>query len=187
MKRLAALFWSLILCAACASTPSSASTSNGGACNTQAAVEWHGSNDARFSVTASTIGPRCAQSVALLVVRNNAGDVIWTDAIAVSDVIGLNEPRTRSAMTLALRDWISAPMTGLRTTADLQPWARTSGQADKSEFPFSPEDWIGEEFYERLAGERQPMFCYAQGRESLACLVEFDDRLEKIGVQSFPG
>jgi hypothetical protein len=31
------------------------------------------------------------------------------------------------------------------------------------------------------------MFCYVQGLESLACLVEQDDRLEKIGVQAFPG
>ncbi len=44
-----------------------------------------------------------------------------------------------------------------------------------------------EDLYERLAGEAKPMFCYVQGMESLACLVEFDDRLEKIGVQSFPG
>jgi hypothetical protein len=29
--------------------------------------------------------------------------------------------------------------------------------------------------------------CYVQGLESLACLIERDGRLEKIGVQAFPG
>jgi hypothetical protein len=180
----------VLLAAGCVATPTASSESEvhvGAACDAQAATEWRGANNRRFRATASTSGANCTQSVVLLVVRDHSGDVIWTDALVAAHVMGLNEPTTQAAMTLALADWVRGPTTRLRTTADLAPWAQTSGQRGESEFPFRPEEWIDEDTYERLAGEASPMFCYIQGMESIACLVEFDDRLEKIGVQSFPG
>jgi hypothetical protein len=190
MKKLAALALLVLLAASCVGVPAASSESRigvGAACDTQATSDWRGANNRVFIATASTSGPNCAQSVVLLVVRDHSGDVIWTDALPAAHVMGLNDPTTQAAMTLALADWVRGPTTRLRTTADLAPWAQTSGQPGESEFPFRPEDWIGEDTYERLAGEASPMFCYIQGMESIACLVEFDDRLEKIGVQSFPG
>ncbi len=190
MKHFAALWLVASLAASCATTPAASSESGvraGAGCDTQATTEWRGANNRTYRATASTSGANCTQSVVLLVVRDGSGDVVWTDALVVAHVMGLNEPRTRIEMTRALAEWVGLPVQRLRTTADLAPWAQTSGQAGESEFPFRPEDWIDEAAFERLAGEASPMFCYIQGMESIACLVEFDDRLEKIGVQSFPG
>ena len=102
-------------------------------------------------------------------------------------VMGLHTPTTRSAMALALAEWVHFAVRRPQTTADLPPWPQTAGHVTESEFPFYPEEWIDEETYLRLSAQRTPMFCYIQGMESLSCLIEFDDRLEKIGVQSFPG
>ena len=190
MKNLAALCLAALLAASCASTPAASAESGvgvGAACNTQATTEWRGANSRVFRATASTSGANCAQSVVLLIVRDNSGHVVWTDALVAAHVMGLNEPRTRIEMTRALADWVGLPVQRLQMTASLAPWAQTSGQRGESEFPFRPEEWIDEHLYERLAGEANPMFCYVQGMESLACLVEFDDRLEKIGIQSFHG
>ncbi|MEQ1931724.1 MAG: hypothetical protein ABL957_14505 [Parvularculaceae bacterium] len=134
-----------------------------------------------------TEGPTCAQAVALLVVRDAGGDVFWTDALPSARVMGLNEAATPAAMSAALAEWAGLPARHAQTTADLSPWSKTSGQPGESEFPFHPEAWMGEEAFARIAAEAAPMFCYVQGMESLSCLIERDGRLEKIGVQSFPG
>lgn len=190
MKNLLALCVVALLAASCASTPPATSQSGAGveaACDTETTTEWRGTDNRVFRVTASTNGANCAQAVVLLVVRDNSGYVVWTDARATAHVMGLNEPTTRIEMTRALADWVGFPLQRLQTTAHLAPWAQTSGQPGESAFPFQPEAWINEEFYEQLAGEARPMFCYIQGRESIACLAEFQGQLEKIGVQSFPG
>jgi len=190
MRNPAALCLVALLTASCAGALAASSESVvrvEAACDTLATTEWRGTNNRVFRANASTSGANCAQSVVLLVVRDSSGDVVWTDALVAAHVMGLNEPTTQAAMTRALADWVRAPTTRPRTTADLAPWAQTSGHRGESEFPFRPEEWIDEVTYERLAGEAKPMFCYVQGMESIACLVEFDDRLEKVGVQSFPG
>lgn len=190
MKNLAALCVVALLAASCASKPPATSQSGASgppACDTQTATEWSGADNRAFRVTASASGANCAQAVVLLVVRDASGNVVWTDARASAHVMGLNEPTTRAEMTRALADWIGFPLERLQTTAHLAPWPETSGQPGESAFPFQPEAWINQEYYEHLAGEARPMFCYIQGMESIACLVESHDRLEKIGVQSFPG
>ena len=90
-------------------------------------------------------------------------------------------------MSSALREWIELGSRG-QTTADLPPWPHPAqGPTNSSGFEFDPEPWLNRETYLSMRARAQPMFCYVQGMESLACLVEQDGRLEKIGVQAFPG
>lgn len=174
--------------AACASAPPSApAETRAAACDVQATAEWRGSRGARYSATATTSGRTCAQAIVLLVVRDTAGDVLWTDALVAAHVAGLHEATTPAAMSRALEEWVGFPALRPQTTADLPDWARVSGQQDEAEFPFMPEPWLGERLYQNLLIEAKPMFCYVQGRESLACLTELFERIEKIGVQSFAG
>jgi hypothetical protein len=156
-------------------------------CNAAVDGEWASASGQRFRVEATTSGPTCRQSAALMIVRNTAGDVVWTDARPAALVAGLNTPTTRTPMTSALRDWIELAARG-QTTADLPPWPhREPGPTSSSGFEFEPEPWINREHYLAMRARAEPMFCYVQGLESLACLVEQDGRLEKIGVQAFPG
>jgi hypothetical protein len=156
-------------------------------CDAAVDGEWASPNGQRFRVEATTSGPACRQSAAVIIVRNAAGDVVWTDARPAALVAGLNTPTTRTPMTYALRDWIGLATRG-QTTADLPPWPhREPGPTSSSGFEFEPEPWINREHYLALRARAAPMFCYVQGLESLACLVEQNGRLEKIGVQAFPG
>jgi hypothetical protein len=156
-------------------------------CDAAADGEWVTSTGQRFRVEATTSGPTCRQSAALMIVRDADGDVVWTDALPAAFVAGLNTPTTRTPMTDALREWIGFAARG-QTTADLPPWLRPEqGPTTTSGFEFEPEPWINREAYLDIRARAAPMFCYVQGLESLACLMEREGRLEKIGVQAFPG
>jgi hypothetical protein len=155
-------------------------------CDAEAGADWQGSDNQRFAVTASTSGPTCAQSVALLIVRNAAGSVVWTDALPAAHVMGLNGPPTRTPMSAALAEWIRYGAQG-RTTAELPPWPRANVPPSANGFEFAPEPWLDRSTYLEMRARAQPMFCYVQGLESLACLVISGEGLEKIGVQAFPG
>lgn len=189
MKQAVAL---LLACvgAACANAPAAsaqAGTRAGAVCDAQATAEWPGSRGAVYSATATASGRTCAQAVVLLVVRDAAGDVLWADALVAAHVAGLHEATTPAAMSRALEEWSAFPARHPQTTSDLPDWGRVSGQQGEAEFPFMPEPWLGEDLYQDLLVQAKPMFCYAQGRESLVCLTELFERLEKIGVQSFAG
>jgi hypothetical protein len=155
-------------------------------CDAEANGEWAAGAGERFAVSAMTTGPNCRQSAVVLIVRNADGDIAWTDALAANHVMGLNEPATRSPMSAALANWIGEGARG-RTTADLPDWTHAAGAPSASGFEFSPEPWYDRDAYLRLRARAEPMFCYVQGMESLACLITDGERLEKIGVWSFPG
>lgn len=155
-------------------------------CDAEASSEWRGADNRVYTVTASTSGPTCAHSVVLLIVRDASGEVVWTDAMRAAHVMGLSTPTTRTPMASALQEWIGHGARG-ETTADLPPWPRANEPPASMGFEFEPESWINRRTYLEMRARAEPMFCYVQGMESLACLVERWDRLEKIGVQSFAG
>jgi hypothetical protein len=156
-------------------------------CDAEASGVWPSAGGQNFLVTATTSGPTCRQSVALLIVRDTDGNVVWTDARAAAHVMGLSTPETRSPMAGALQAWIADGARG-QTTADLPPWPRAAEPpVTPSGFEFAPESWIDRALYLEIRARADPMFCYVQGMESLACLFLHRNRIEKIGIQSFPG
>lgn len=156
-------------------------------CDAEASDVWRGADNRVYAVTASTTGPTCAQSVVLLVVRGSDGEVVWTDARPAGQVMGLTTPATRTPMAAALQDWIGYGARG-ETTADLPQWPlEREPPTNSGGFEFAPESWIDRETYLEMRDRAEPMFCYVQGMESLACLVERWHRLEKVGVQAFAG
>ncbi|MEZ6024230.1 MAG: hypothetical protein R3C16_12655 [Hyphomonadaceae bacterium] len=106
-------------------------------CDAEVDGEWRTPTGERFSVTASTSGPNCRQSVALLIVRDGDGDVVWTDARPAAHVMGLNAPTTRTPMERALRAWIEYGARG-ETTADLPAWTNANAAPRDGEFEFTP-------------------------------------------------
>jgi hypothetical protein len=56
------------------------------------------------------------------------------------------------------------------------------------EFPFYPEEGMDQVTYEQIRAEKQKIFCYVQGMESIACVaISKNGAATKIGVQTFPG
>jgi hypothetical protein len=93
-------------------------------CDAAVNGEWASASGSQFRVEATTSGPTCRQSAALLIVRNAAGDIVWTDARPAALVAGLNAPTTRTPMSHALHEWIGFAMRR-QTTADLPPWPQS--------------------------------------------------------------
>ena len=73
------------------------------------------------------------------------------------------------------------------STADLPVWPAGADAPDAGEFPFYVEEGFDRTGYEGMRAADRAMFCYVQGMESLACVAAVDGRLDKIGVQTFPG
>ena len=125
--------------------------------------------------------------MATLVVRAPDGKVLWAEAAPVEHVMTFVEVKTRKQMTRALGEWLSQSHP-FKSTADLPEWKKGAEAPASGEFPFYPEAGIDREAYEQIRTEKQPVFCYVQGMESLACLgLSNDGSLSKVGVQLFPG
>jgi hypothetical protein len=141
---------------------------------------------ADYSVRATASGPSCAQAVAVLVVRASDGSAILTHAAPSAYIFGLKDATDEAAMGAALNEW-RTPADGLATTADLPAWAAGADQPG-GEFVFYPEAGYDERAaYEALRAQGLALFCFAQGGESLACYALQDGRMDRVGVQTFPG
>lgn len=156
-------------------------------CNAEVISDWAARESLRFSVEARTLGESCANAVAVLVVRSADGAPQLAVAQPATHTFGLSLARTASDMRLALREWVRQDA-GARLTSELPAWPdNAEGPGPGQEFPFMPEDWLDRAAYEALRAENAPLFSYPQGMESQAVLMLKDGRLERIGVQLFPG
>jgi len=126
--------------------------------------------------------------VALLVIRDAAGEPLMAAAYPASNLFGFQEADSLGALQTALRDWIALDGSPMRTSADLPSWAMGAEQPESGEFPFYPAEGYAERAaFEELRGQAVPIYCYPQGMESLACLALREGQLESVGLQTFPG
>ncbi len=166
--------------------PASAADGPVSGCSVSAAATWVPVRGQVYRTEAFSNGPTCAQAVVTIVVRAPDGSVAWADAAPGQYLMTFADVRTRQQMARALADWLS--QSSYKTARELPPWPDGAQGPQSGEFPFMPEAWIDREYYERARAEAFPLFCYVQGMESLACIVlPTGERMEKIGVQSFPG
>ncbi len=142
-----------------------------------------------YYVDARVIGDTCETGVFLLILRDDDGAPEYTFAAPTRQMFAMEYAATRSEMADAIAEAVSTDGAG--------PWSRTSGlpewaegadaPGDGGEFPFYPEQWIDRDYYESMRNSGVPMYCHVQGIESMACLALHDERVEKIGIQTFPG
>lgn len=183
---------SIVLAAAAvlasAAAPSKAPpVSNAPWCDGSAGFVWTKVRGRSYAAEAFANGKACASAVVTIVVRAPDGKVIWAEAHPADSLMTFAGVKTRGQMTAMLAEWISQQHT-FRSTAGLPVWKKGADAPEAGEFPFYPDDGIDRETYEQIRGERQPVFCYVQGMESLACLgLSKDGALTKIGLQTFPG
>lgn len=156
-------------------------------CMAVATTPWRPLSGVEFSIEARSAGPDCARAVATLVIRDTQGRALWTDARAAEHVMTLKDARDEQSIRAAMAEWIDPASSTMRTTATLPDWPAGAQGPENGEFPFYPEPHLDRESYEDLRRRNTPMFCYVQGMESLACVAFNENRIEKVGVQSFPG
>jgi len=184
MRALAVLFATTLLLGGCLQHFERRSSAQ--ACRVNASHVWTAEGQ-EYTVGASTTGPDCERAVATLVVRDADGRALWTDAFAVEHVFGLRDARDPADMETALRDWVSYENTTMATSSALPEWPQGADGPQNGEFPFYPEPYFDRDGYTALRALDAPMLCYVQGMESIACLALEGGRLEKVGVQVFPG
>lgn len=150
-------------------------------CNLGAAKGWQG-----YWTESYSNGAACADAVVTIVVRAQRR-VLWTDAMPASQLMTFVEAKTPAQMKTALADWL-AQRHMFRTSGDLPVWNRGADAPVAGEFPFYPEAGVDRDTYMQIRAQRQAMFCYVQGMESMACVaIARDGAATKVGVQSFPG
>jgi hypothetical protein len=98
------------------------------------------------------------------------------------------DANTVPKMRAALRDWLEQTHP-FKSTGDLPEWKQgADAPAMLGEFPFYPEENMNQSGYAKIRAEKQKIFCYVQGMESMACVaISKDGVATKVGVQSFPG
>ena len=142
-----------------------------------------------YYVDARVIGETCETGVFLLILRGDDGVPVYTFSAPTASIFMMEYAASRSDMADALEQVIASDATGpLSRTSGLPEWPEGQETPEtSSEFPFLPEDWMDRTYYEDMRNSGLPMYCPVPRKESMACIVLDDDRLENVGVQVFPG
>jgi hypothetical protein len=176
----------LILAAVLAATSVAASAQASG-CNLGVAKAWVPFKGHAYGSEAYSNGASCAGAVVTIVVRARGKQVLWTDAMPTAQLMTFVEAKTPRKMKAALVDWLAQPHT-FKSSADLPDWKKGADAPDAGEFPFYPEAGVYRDTYMQIRAEKQAMFCYVQGMESMACVaIAKDGAATKVGLQTFPG
>ncbi len=196
-------FWvalaALGLCACGQSSPSSTATtaatpampaiySGPNLCDAKAERVWVRQGGVEYKVDASTYGPNCSEAQATLRIHGADGAVIHSLGTNVSRIIGLKDAADPTAMQAAVTAWLTQTPPLWRNSGDLPDWFEGYLQpAINNRLVFYPEQGATRDAYLAMRAAHLPIFCYAQGRESLACVVLENGQVRKIGVQTIPG
>ena len=157
------------------------------ACNFGVVKAWVPFKGQAYHSEAYSNGPLCANAVVTIVVRARSGLVLWVDAMSTAQVMTFGAVKTPAAMKSALADWLAQPHT-FKSSADLPEWKKGADGPMGGEFPFYPETGVDRDAYMQIRAEKQAMFCYVQGMESMSCVaIAKDGTATKVGVQLFPG
>jgi hypothetical protein len=168
-------------------TVSGVAPASAAGCSLGAAKAWVPAKGQIYRSEAYSNGASCAGAVVTIVLRAPNGQVLWADARPANQLMTFGEAKTPKKMKAGLVEWL-AQNEKFDSTADLPEWKKGADSPMAGEFPFYPEADVHAETYMKIRAEKQAMFCYVQGMESLACIaIAKDGTATKVGVQSFPG
>jgi hypothetical protein len=184
-----------LLCAACSrgddakqaeEAAAAAALAAASACNSAAATSWRVANGADIQITGSASGQNCATASVSLSMRDSGGRILFGEAFDADQVMTLAGKTNAAEMQAALIEWLT-PAPSMQTSSTLPAWPAGAPQPMSGEFPFYPDPGMERSAYLALRGRNAPMFCYAQGMESLGCVAFENETVTKVGVQTFPG
>ena len=155
-------------------------------CTVNAAAVWVNGPTPKLRLEAFSDGARCASAITVFAVRDGAGKILFSHSYTAEFVAPTSDVRTMAQMRVGLASWLGAGRD--RTIhANLPNWIAGAAKPVDIEFPFIPDDTITRDDYLAIKANRTPVLCYAQGIESLNCLVYRNGDMEPFGVQLFPG
>lgn len=157
-------------------------------CEAKASAAWDAAGRGFFA-EAHSLGANCSTAVVVVTVRNGQDEPVYVHASPASWILTFDGIATAPEMEQALASWIDQSASQMKTTADLPAWAEGADQPMLGDFPFYFDGETTRDDYEALRAASQPLFCYVQGRESMACaaLNPATGEMTKVGMQSFPG
>lgn len=153
--------------------PSTNATSSACARSATHEVAWtaEGSPD---TVTTRSDGPTCAQTAVTFVVRNSAGDPLWTFASTYYDMTaGGIPPEGAPAVSNEQMDTFLAGWADVSTmrSGELPEWREGVATLTESATTFAYDTPFERETYEMLRARNLPMICYAAAVEATQCLL----------------
>lgn len=155
-------------------------------CSGRASAPWTQAGKG-YSVDAIADGPDCAKAVVVLVVRGPDGKALHTFLGTSDTIISFGDTKTKAAMKATLARWLVEANT-MPTSDQLPDWKDKQEQPGSGQFPFYPEYGVKRTDYLAIRKAKRPVFCYAQGMESVACVVlDADGVVTKVGAQAIPG
>ena len=165
-----------------------ASNTAAGQCDVRTSKAWTVAANQTLSVEAMSSGSSCKVAVVTIAIRAPSGEPVWVESHIGAQLMGFQDVTTSAAMTKALGQWISQSDATMASTDKLPDWPAGAAAPQAGEFPFYPGDGFDRDAYMKLRGAKQPMLCYVQGMESMACVANSSDGgITKVGVQTFPG
>lgn len=163
----------LALAACSQQAQQNASIENG--CALSAAHELNWSSEAQPDrVTATAEGPTCEQAVVTLVLRNAAGDPLWTLSNTYLDMVaGGGGPETpapvaREEMQRFLDGWVDL---SLGRSGELPAWTEGAATLTDAVQGMSYDTAFDRETYEALRARNLQQVCYAAATEASQCLI----------------
>jgi hypothetical protein len=135
-------------------------------------VTW--SSTTSDTITTSSEGPTCAQAIVTFVIRNSAGDPLWTFSSTYYDLTAGGTPPenapavTPEAMDAFLAGW--ARVSEMRSS-ELPEWREGAATLTESASTFAYDTPFDRETYEMLRTRNLPLLCYAAAVEGSQCLL----------------
>jgi hypothetical protein len=170
------------LLGACAQERPTEKQAEAASCAAAAASVWR-----ELRVEASSAGVDCESANAAIVLRNSAGEGLYSETFPAAQVLTLATARTQAGMQAALSEWIASSNHSMDTSGALPDWPQGADAPVSGEFPFYPREGMTRDAYMNLRRANVPLFCFVQGMESMACLALEGGAVAKAGVQAFPG
>ena len=184
---IAAVAWALGACSPPAATTTQVEAAAPNVCAASVDAQWSRPGSAMLSVNAATRGANCAEALATLTIRGPDGAPLYFETYPTAQVMVLAPAQSPAAMQAALAEWLDQSNPMIKTSDDLPVWKATDEMPASGEFPFYVAEGMGREQYNALRRRNVAVFCFVQGMESETCLALENNRLTKIGAQSFPG
>ena len=166
-------------------------------CDLTVARAWQVGRKLPYSVEASSVGPDCKRAAALMVVRDDKGEVKYSFSAAAKDIgtFGnlaeapiVDAKKMRVALTEWLETGLDSKMNHLSKYPQWKNGAEGPAEIPPAEFPFTASSDLTCDTYENWRKQNLPVFCFVQGIESERCLVLVKDgSVSEVGIQSFPG
>lgn len=149
-----------------------------------------GANCAKTRIKIQVLGPDNKQLYSQDYDSSDYEGLIYYRQVVVKSDIPNGEPeyttepvKDEHDVEAALENWLSDGM----TTDQLPLWEAGADQPVQSEFPFLPEDNLGQAHYAKIRASALPYFTVIQGPESATAFVLEDGKLLEIGTQIVAG